>query len=138
MSGTIPYISSSSEDDDVQNGSTESEHETPQRSGYKHEWFLTLKILFVDLFVSLGDVISDFAFGFQLILQGEWAYASICFAINWFPGITASIYVITMYRHELGPKRAVCYALLVFLLYPIVPTIAYIVLLWVRPPVCTF
>ena len=55
MSGTIPNISSSSEDDDVQNGYTESEHETPQRSVYKHEeWFLTLKILFVDLFVSVS------------------------------------------------------------------------------------
>ena len=122
---------------------TSYQQQTPGSTGsyyIKNQYipFLTLKILFVDLFVSLGNVGSDFAFGFHLLHEDHVLYGWISLAINWFPGITASIYVITMYRHELGPKRAVCYALLVFLLYPIVPTIAYIVLLWVRPPVCTF
>ena len=98
--------------------------------------FLVLRILFVDLFVSIGDVGSDFTFGFQLLQEGAtFIYGCISLAINWLPGIVASIYVVTMYRHMLSTKFAVLYAILVFLLYPIVPTVAYIALLWTRPSV---
>ena len=82
--------------------------------------FLALRIIFVDLFVSVGDVESDFTFGFQLIHNGDVKYGCISLAINWLPGIAASIYVVTMYKQRLTTKFAVLYATMVFLLYPIV------------------
>ena len=104
------------------------------KNQYVH--FLTLKILFVDLFVSFGNVGSDFAFAFQLMQEeGKWQYGCISLAINWLPGLAASIYVLTMYRQLLKPKYVILYAVLVFVLYPIVPTLAYITLLWTRPSV---
>ena len=105
------------------------------KNQYVH--FLTLKILFVDLFVSFGNVGSDFTFAFQELLmqEGKWQYGCISLAINWLPGLAASIYVLTMYRQLLKPKFVILYAVLVFVLYPIVPTLAYITLLWTRPSV---
>ena len=104
------------------------------KNQYVH--FLTLKILFVDLFVSFGNVGSDFAFAFQLMQEeSKWQYGCISLAINWLPGLAASIYVLTMYRQLLKPKFVILYAVLVFVLYPIVPTLAYITLLWTRPSV---
>ena len=104
------------------------------KNQYVH--FLTLKILFVDLFVSFGNVGSDFTFAFQLMQEeGKWQYGCISLAINWLPGLAASIYVLTMYRQLLKPKFVILYAVLVFVLYPIVPTLAYITLLWTRPSV---
>ena len=103
------------------------------KNQYVH--FLTLKILFVDLFVSFGNVGSDFTFAFQLMQEGKWQYGCISLAINWLPGLAASIYVLTMYRQLLKPKFVILYAILVFVLYPFVPTLAYITLLWTRPSV---
>ena len=103
------------------------------KNQYVH--FLTLKILFVDLFVSFGNVGSDFTFAFQLMQEDKWQYGCISLAINWLPGLAASIYVLTMYRQLLKPKFVILYAVLVFVLYPIVPTLAYITLLWTRPSV---
>ena len=119
---------------------TSYQQQTPGSTGsyyIKNQYipFLTLKILFVDLFVSLGNVGSDFAFGFHLLHEDHVLYGWISLAINWFPGIAASIYVLTMYRQLLKPKFVILYAVLVFLLYPIVPTLAYITLLWTRPSV---
>ena len=54
---------------------------------------VTLKILFVDLLVSIGDVGSDFGFSYDLYLKSAddddkmlEKYAAIVFSINWFPG----------------------------------------------------
>ena len=106
--------------------------------------FVTLKILFVDLLISIGDVGSDFGFSWQLykksIEEGDEVlskYAAIVFSINWFPGIVAAIHVLSMYRNKKGqtPRKIIVYALLMLIFYPVVPILAYLILLYYRPKV---
>ena len=107
--------------------------------------FVTLKILFVDLLVSVGDVGSDFGFSLQLYKkskEGEgddvlFRYAAIVFSINWFPGIVAAIHVLSMYRNKktFSPQTTIVCALLMLIFYPVVPMLAYLVLLYYRPKV---
>ena len=106
--------------------------------------FVTLKILFVDLLVSVGDVGSDFGFSWQLYEKSVeddddvlFKYAAIVFSINWFPGIVAAIHVMSMYRNKKGqsPQKLIVYALLMLIFYPVVPMLAYLVLLYYRPKV---
>ena len=85
---------------------------------------------------------SDFAVGYELFEKRDqpgkesyWYYGLFVFAINWVPGIAAAIHCISMYRHQLKPKITIIYAALLIVLYPIVPTMAYIVLLWTHPKV---
>ena len=106
--------------------------------------FVTLKILFVDLLVSVGDVGSDFGFSWQLYEKSIeekddllFKYAAIVFSINWFPGIVAAIHVLSMYRKKEGqsPQAILVYALLMLVFYPVVPVLGYLVLLYCRPKV---
>ena len=106
--------------------------------------FVTLKILFLDLLVSIGDVGSDFGFSWQLYEKSIeedddvlFKYAAIVFSINWFPGIVAAIHVLSMYRNKegLSPQKLIICALLMLILYPVVPILAYLVLLYCRPKV---
>ena len=107
--------------------------------------FVTLKILFVDLLVSVGDVGSDFGFSWQLYKkskEGEgddvlFRYAAIVFSINWFPGIVAAIHVLSMYRNKktFSPQTTIVCAFLMLIFYPVVPMLAYLVLLYYRPKV---
>ena len=69
------------------------------------------KVLFIDLFVQLGDLASDFAQGYFLILDEELFYYGICtFAIHWFPGIVASIHCISTKRAEYGVSKTLAWA----------------------------
>ena len=106
--------------------------------------FAVLKILFVDIPILLGDLGSDFCFSWQLykksIEDNERAlfeYAVIVASINWFPGIVAAIHFLSMYRHKwrLPPQAMIFIALLLLVFYPVVPLLAYIVLLYYRPKV---
>ena len=106
--------------------------------------FVTLKILFVDLLVSVGDVGSDFGFSWQLYEKSIeekddllFKYAAIVFSINWFPGLVAAIHVLSMYRKKEGqsPQAILVYALLMLVFYPVVPVLGYLVLLYCRPKV---
>ena len=69
------------------------------------------KVLFIDLFVQLGDLASDFAQGYFLILDEELFYYGICtFAIHWVPGIVASIHCISTKRAEYGVSKTLAWA----------------------------
>ena len=77
--------------------------------GFVH--FITLKILFLDLFISLGDVSSDFAQAFQLIFDEELKYYGyITLAINWMPGVVAAIHVMSTKRIEYGVRKTLLWA----------------------------
>ena len=72
---------------------------------------IMIKVLFIDLFVQLGDLASDFAQGYFLILDEELFYYGICtFAIHWFPGIVASIHCISTKRAEYGVSKTLAWA----------------------------
>ena len=69
------------------------------------------KVLFIDLFVQLGDLASDFAQGYFLILDEELFYYGICtFVIHWVPGIVASIHCISTKRAEYGVSKTLAWA----------------------------
>ena len=73
--------------------------------------FVTLKVLFVDLLVQLGDVGSDFAQGYFLLLNDELFYYGVCtFAIHWVPGVVASIHCISTKRAEYGVTKTLIWA----------------------------
>jgi hypothetical protein len=73
--------------------------------------FLSLKILFFDIFISIGDVASDFAQGYQLLqTKLNPIYGFITFGIIWLPGIAACVHVISMYRTKFTAKRTLTYA----------------------------
>ena len=73
--------------------------------------FVTLKVLFVDLFVQLGDLGSDFAQGYFLLLNEELFYYGVCtFAIHWVPGVVASIHCMSTKRAEYGVTKTLVWA----------------------------
>ncbi len=96
--------------------------------------FLTLKVLFWDLVICIGDLVSDLAQGIALLTTEDRAvYGIITIGINWVPGAAASIHLLSMYRHELPWQKTLLYAALLLVFYPIVPTLAFINLLWKKP-----
>ena len=106
--------------------------------------FVVLKILFVDIPILVGDVGSNFCVSWQLykkfIEDNDivlFKYAVIVTLINWFPGIVAAIHFLSMYRHKWGltPQAMIFIVLLLLVFYPVVPLLAYIVLLYYRPKV---
>ena len=61
--------------------------------------YLTIKVLFWDIGVSLGDTITDFCQGLALLFTpGKEVYGIITLAINWVPGIPAAVHLFSMYR----------------------------------------
>ena len=73
--------------------------------------FVTLKVLFVDLFVQLGDLGSDFTQGYFLLINEELFYYGVCtFAIHWVPGVVASIHCMSTKRAEYGVTKTLVWA----------------------------
>merc|ERR1719427_1405873 len=73
---------------------------------------IILKIIFVDIFTSLGDTLTDFLQGWNLLFDwdsalGRYVANSCTFSwglfvlvINWVPGLVAVVEIITHYRGE--------------------------------------
>merc|ERR1711970_51142 len=114
---------------------------------------IVLKIIFVDIWTSLGDAITDFLQGFYLMFdfndkfawKGDtYHYGIIVLIACWVPGIVAVIHIMAFYRNEFfglskdlskdfrkSRKKKFCLMIfLCFFFYPFVPTLAYIVNLW--------
>ena len=73
--------------------------------------FVTLKILFIDLTIQLGDLGSDLAQGYFLLINEELFIYGVCtFAIHWVPGVVASIHCISTKRAEYGVKKTLKWA----------------------------
>ncbi|TRY78671.1 hypothetical protein TCAL_11594 [Tigriopus californicus] len=96
--------------------------------------FLILKILFWDIVISIGDGISDFAQGINLIMTEKQAvYGYLTIAINWLPGLVAVFHLLSSYRAKIATAKLFLYSMLLLLFYPLVPTLAFVRLLWKRP-----
>ena len=96
--------------------------------------FFALRILFIDLLIACCDLASGFIQGYALIsTEGKAVYGFITLGINWVPGIVAAIHVLSVYRRELAWYRAILFALLLIIFYPIVPILALLILLWMKP-----
>ena len=96
--------------------------------------FFALRILLVDLFIACCDLASDFVQGYALLLTPDKrVYGIVTLGINWIPGIVAAIHLLSVYRRELPWYRAILYAILLFLFYPIVPILALLIVLWMKP-----
>ena len=105
---------------------------------------LALITVIIDLGINVGDVVTDFTFGWELMADGVsgergkesfFTYGTVVWVINWIPGIVAAIYVLSMYRHMMGPRNTIILAIWMLALYPIVPIMAYMMVLWTRPKV---
>ena len=102
----------------------------PEEVGNPIGALLTLKILLIDIPISLGDCVSDLAQAYTLYMDGKHLYGAITFGINWIPGLIAAIHLIAVHRHQFQWYMTLFYAFLLILFYPLVPTLALIGLLW--------
>ena len=68
---------------------------------------IVLKILFVDIWVSLGDAITDFLQGLYLMFdfyagfsvkEETWGIGVIVIAACWVPGLVAVLHILAHYR----------------------------------------
>ena len=69
----------------------------------------------------------------MFMTEGKEIYGIITLSINWIPGIVAAIHLLSMYRNRLPWHRVLLFALLAVVLYPVIPILAYINLLWKKP-----
>ena len=97
--------------------------------------FLTLKILFVDMLLVVCNLLSDFIQGTSILIKSDVAiiYGVAALGIIWLPGIPAAIHFLSTARLKFEWYESVIYALLLFLFYPIVPLLALMIVLWMKP-----
>ena len=68
---------------------------------------ISLTLLGISTFMSTLDMSSDFAQGILLTLDEKLrTYGLITLAINWLPGIAASIHIMTNFKKDLGTAKA--------------------------------
>ena len=103
---------------------------------------LSIIQIIIDIVLNIGDVATDFTFGYELFDQRNeegkemfQTYGITVWFITWIPGIVATMFVLSTYRHNLGPKYSLFIVLLLLLLFPIVAVFANLLLLWTRPKV---
>ena len=96
--------------------------------------FMTVKVVLWDILFSGADILSDFAQGLALFkTPGSRAYGVASLAINWIPGLAATLQLISKYRNELPVQKVFLYALILLVFYPIMPLLAFIYLLYKKP-----
>ena len=99
---------------------------------------LTLKVLFIDIFILLCALICDFVQATNILIgkeeeEGDITFALFSYIIIWIPGIPAAIHYLSVFRHRFVWYKSLIYAVFIILFYPIVPIIAKLVLIWMRP-----
>ena len=111
-------------------------------SGHGAILLLTIIQVITDIVLNIGDVATDFTFGYELFEQRNeegkesfQTYGIVVWFITWIPGIVATMFVLSTYRHDLGPKYSLFIVLLLLLFFPIVAVFANLLLLWTRPKV---
>ena len=93
-----------------------------------------LRILFVDLLIVCCDLVSSLLQGYALLsTEGKRVFGLITFGINWIPGFVAAIHLLSVYRLELPWYRAIFFAILLIIFYPLVPILALLIVLWMKP-----
>ena len=100
-----------------------------------------LKILFIDIGISFGDLVTDFAQGLNLIFDSNWNilwstahYGLLVLAIIWLPSIPMILHILltrkTKYFSEGEQLSAsVFLAVLFVIFFPILPTLMYVKIL---------
>ena len=95
-----------------------------------------LKIVFLDIGISLGDVVTDLLQGISLIFESDWSlaatsnYGILVLVTCWLPGPLTLVHLCL--RHSgLGwaPYRGllgILWAVLCLLIYPLLPTLLYV------------
>ena len=81
----------------------------------------------------MSDITQGLSIIFQEKHENKELYGFVSLGILWLPGIPAAIHYLSIYRMKLEWYWAVIYAFLIFVLYPVVPILALIIVLWVKP-----
>ena len=98
-----------------------------------------LKILLLDIGISVGDIVTDILQSINLIWSSDWSlqqstlvYGVAVLVFMWLPGIVAVLHFVThtRYFHDMGWKKSVPVVLTLLLVFPVVPTVGYFVLLF--------
>jgi hypothetical protein len=95
-----------------------------------------LKIILVDIGISLGDVVTDLVQGLSLIFEADWGlapsahYGALVLLTCWLPGPLTLLHL-SLHHRSLGwlPYQGltgVLLALLALLLFPLLPTLLYV------------
>lgn len=94
---------------------------------------ISLTVLGLTSFVSSIDVISDFFQGYLLYRDPELRqYGIVTIGINWIPGVIASIHLLSNQGRQLGLVKTLVWCLFLTTCYPVVPTLTFLSVLWVR------
>ena len=98
-----------------------------------------LKILLLDIFISVGDIVTDILQSVSLIWSSDWslqhstlAYGVAVLVFMWLPGIVAVLHFFThtRYFHNMGWKKSIPVVMTMLLVFPLIPTVGYFVLLF--------
>ena len=98
-----------------------------------------LKILLLDIGISVGDIVTDILQSINLIWSSDWSlqqstlvYGVAVLVFMWLPGIVAVLHFVThtRYFHDMGWKKSVPVVLTLLVVFPVVPTVGYFVLLF--------
>ena len=103
-----------------------------------------LKIILVDIGISLGDVVTDFVQGLSLIFESDWSlaptanYGILVISTCWIPGPLTLLHLCL--RHSgfawspFGITSTFLLALICLLFFPLLPTILFVGVLLSRDP----
>lgn len=95
---------------------------------------LTLRIIFFDMLLVVCNLSSDIIQGMAIIYENhKFKYGLIACGIMWIPGIPATIHYLSVFRLKMAWYQVILYAVLLLFFYPIVPLLAWIIVLWVKP-----
>ena len=100
---------------------------------------LFLKILLVDIGISVGDVVTDLLQGLNLVFDGDWNlqwstyhYGLLVLGVMWIPGLVVLLHQATgKATHKLFPNGSnyvvnIGLGLVIFVCFPVIPTILYV------------
>ena len=95
---------------------------------------LTLRIIFFDMLLVVCNLSSDIIQGMAIIYESQkFKYGLIACGIMWIPGIPATIHYLSVFRLKMTWYQVILYAVLLLFFYPVVPLVAWIIVLWVKP-----
>ena len=94
-----------------------------------------LKIVLIDIGISLGDVVTDFVQGLSLVFDADWSiaptahYGLLVLVTCWLPGPLTLLHLCLHHRglawSPLGGATTILLAALCLLLFPLLPTLLY-------------
>ena len=116
-------------------------HQEIKRKFIEHEQYmacntklLTLRIIFFDILLVVCNLSSDIIQGMAIIYESQkFKYGLIACGIMWIPGVPATIHYLSVFRLKMTWYQVILYAVLLLFFYPVVPLLAWIIVLWVKP-----